>query len=303
MPIKLTDELVSKTKKGKIASAKQVYLEGDKENLQQIGEQTHQIKELVDAITVTGGASVASAVTYDHTTSGMTAVTIQGAVDELAAKNKTQDTTIESKANKKDVEQSLGEKLDKKNIQQVLGDNEDMVPSLKLTKDELSKKVDSETYNKKVGDIEESLNTKASTDDVNTELAKKFDKANIAQVLESDTSVTEEDSETTVSDAERVPSLSLIKESLKSVNTSLEEKSDEIDEELKKKFDKESIDAESISEETTKVPSSKLVKDSLNKVNEKVNALPMQKVQHLTQDEYENLPTKDDDTYYMCTEE
>lgn len=302
MPIKLTDELVSKTKKGKVASAKQVYLEGDKENLQQIGEQTHQLKELVDAITVTGGASVASAVTYDHTTSGITAVTIQGAVDELAAKNKSQDTTIESKANKKDVEQSLGEKLDNKNIQQVLGDNEDMVPSLKLTKDELSKKVDSETYEEKIKSIDDSLSTKAATDDVNTELAKKFDKANIAQELSSDTVDTEE-SEETVDDTEKVPSLSLVKKSLENVNTNLGNKSDEINKKLEEKFDKESIDVESISEETTKVPSSKLVKGSLSKLESKVDNLPMQKVQHLTQSEYEALSSIDSDTYYMCTEE
>lgn len=302
MPIKLTDELVSKTKKGKVASAKQVYLEGDKENLQQIGEQTHQIKELVDAITVTGGASVASAVTYDHTTSGITAVTIQGAVDELAAKNKSQDTTIESKANKKDVEQSLGEKLDNKNIQQVLGDNEDMVPSLKLTKDELSKKVDSKTYEEKIKSIDDSLSTKAATDDVNTELTKKFDKANIAQELSSDTVDTEE-SEETVDDTEKVPSLSLVKKSLENVNTNLGNKSNEINKKLEEKFDKESIDVESISEETTKVPSSKLVKGSLSKLESKVDNLPMQKVQHLTLSEYEALSSIDSDTYYMCTEE
>lgn len=300
MPIKLTDELVSKTKKGKVASAKQVFLDGDKENLQQIGEQTHQLKELVDAITVTGGASVATAVTYDHTESGLTAVTAQGAIDELATKNKSQDTALETKANKKDVEESLDKKLDKNKIQQTLGDNEDMVPSLKLTKDELTKKVDSTTYDEKVKDIEGSLAAKASTDDVNAELAKKFDKANIAQELGSD-DIT--DTEETISDEEKVPSLKLIKDSLENVNASLESKAKDINEELGKKFNKENVDTESISEEITKVPSSNLVKDSLGKIEEKVNALPMQKVQHLTQNEYESLSTVDNDTYYMCAEE
>lgn len=198
MPIKLTDELVSKTKKGKIASAKQVYLEGDEENLQSIGDKTHQIEDLVKAITVTGGASVASAVTYDHTESGLTAVTAQGAIDELANKNKEQDNAIDAKADKKTVEDSLNEKVDKKNIQQALGDNEDMVPSLKLVKEAL------DSVNKKADDNEAAITT---TD------------------------------------------------------------------------------------------------GSLSELKNKVDGLPMQKVEHMTQSEYERLSSIDADTYYMCTEE
>lgn len=94
MSINLTDELLAKTKKGKIASAKQVFLEGDQENLQQIGDKTNQLEGAIKDITVTGGASTANAVSYNNKTSGMTAVTAQGAIDELAAKNKAQDATI-----------------------------------------------------------------------------------------------------------------------------------------------------------------------------------------------------------------
>lgn len=129
MSINLTDELLAKTKKGKIASAKQVFLEGDQENLQQIGDKTHQLEDAIKDITVSGGASTANAVSYNNETSGMTAVTAQGAIDELAAKNKTQDTIIEAKAEKSEVATELDKKFDKENIAQEFGDSEDKVVS------------------------------------------------------------------------------------------------------------------------------------------------------------------------------
>lgn len=147
MSINLTDELLAKTKKGKIASAKQVFLDGDQENLQQIGDKTHQLENAIKDITVSGGASTANAVSYSNETSGMTAVTAQGAIDELAAKNKTQDATIGTKAEKADVQASVSE-LKAKNTSQ---------------------------------DAE--IEKKANSADVNTELDKKFNKENIAQEL------------------------------------------------------------------------------------------------------------------------
>ena len=129
MSINLTDELLAKTKKGKIASAKQVFLEGDQENLQQIGDKTHQLEEAIKDITVSGGASTATAVSYNNETSGMTAITAQGAIDELAAKNKAQDTTIGTKAEKSDVATELDKKFDKENIAQEFGDSKDKVVS------------------------------------------------------------------------------------------------------------------------------------------------------------------------------
>ena len=129
MSINLTDELLAKTKKGKIASAKQVFLEGDQENLQQIGEKTHQLEDAFKDITVSGGASTATAVSYNNETSGMIAVTAQGAIDELAAKNKTQDTIIEAKADKSEVATELDKKFDKENIAQEFGDSKDKVVS------------------------------------------------------------------------------------------------------------------------------------------------------------------------------
>ena len=129
MSINLTDELLAKTKKGKIASAKQVFLNGDQENLQQIGDKTHQLEDAIKDITVSGGASTANAVSYNNETSGMTAVTAQGAIDELAAKNKAQDVTIGTKAEKSEVATELDKKFDKENIAQEFGDSEDKVVS------------------------------------------------------------------------------------------------------------------------------------------------------------------------------
>ena len=129
MSINLTDELLAKTKKGKIASAKQVFLEGDKENLQQIGEKTHQLEDAFKGIAVSGGASTATAVSYNNETSGMTAVTAQVAIDELAAKNKTQDIIIEAKADKSEVATELDKKFDKENIAQEFGDSKYKVVS------------------------------------------------------------------------------------------------------------------------------------------------------------------------------
>ena len=140
MAINLTDEIIAKTKKGKIASAKQVFLEGDTENLQQIGDTTHQLEEAIRDISTTGGASTANAVSYNNKASGMAAVTAQAAIDELAEKNKAQDSTIATKANAADVtskmqaEQArvnaeLDNKFRKADIAQKLGDAGDKVVS------------------------------------------------------------------------------------------------------------------------------------------------------------------------------
>lgn len=83
MPINTTDELHAATTKGKIVSAKEVYLTGDTENLQQIGEKTHQLEDSIKNIAATGGASTATAVIFDNAASGMTAVNAQGAIEEV----------------------------------------------------------------------------------------------------------------------------------------------------------------------------------------------------------------------------
>lgn len=160
MSINLTDEIEIKTKKGKLCAAKQIFLEGDTTSLQESHEdnQAHfdtldnrssQMEESIKNISVTGGASVADAVTYDNTTSGLEAVNVKGAVDELAKKSKEQDTEITKKANSADVtsqmqaEQTrvnaeLDKKFNSENIAQESGDAEDKVMSQKAVSNKLS---------------------------------------------------------------------------------------------------------------------------------------------------------------------
>ena len=141
MSINLTDQLHAATAKGKLADASERFLEVDKETVQQIGDKTHQLENAIKDITATGGASTANAVSYSNSTSGMTAVTAQGAIDELAAKNKAQDAAIETKAEKTEVVAELDKKFNKENIAQKLGESNDKVVSQKKLYDLFSKKM------------------------------------------------------------------------------------------------------------------------------------------------------------------
>lgn len=85
------------------------------ENMAKLNTRDDQITETLKNISATGGASVASAVTYDNTTSQLTSVNIQGAVDELQ-----------------------GVKIDKTSISQESGESEDKVMSQKAVSDKLS---------------------------------------------------------------------------------------------------------------------------------------------------------------------
>ena len=158
MSINLTDEIEVKTKKGKLAAAKQIFLEGDKETVQQIGDKTHQLEKAIKDITVTGGASTANAVSYSNEASGMIAVTAQGAIDELVTKNKSQDAAIAAKAEKADVQASVSELKAKNTLQDA----------------EIVKKANS-------ADVASQMKTEQTR--VNVELAKKFNSENIAQEL------------------------------------------------------------------------------------------------------------------------
>lgn len=94
MAINLTDALNAATTKGKLADAKQIYLEGDNKNLQDahkdnedhlntLDTRSTQIEESLKTIAATGGASNANAVIYDNKVSGLTAINVKGALDEL----------------------------------------------------------------------------------------------------------------------------------------------------------------------------------------------------------------------------
>lgn len=95
MSINLTDEIEVKTKKGKLGAAKQIFLEGDSQNVQKeieginsrhdtLNTKHESLSKTVQGIAATGGASTATNVTYDNTNSGMAAENIQDAVDKLA---------------------------------------------------------------------------------------------------------------------------------------------------------------------------------------------------------------------------
>lgn len=97
MAINLTDSLNAATSDGKLADAKQIYLDGNKENVQEavdaikkehssINNKQSQIEQSLKDIAVTGGASTAAAVSFDNNKSELNAVTAQEAIDELAEK-------------------------------------------------------------------------------------------------------------------------------------------------------------------------------------------------------------------------
>lgn len=127
--INLTAPIHAATKQGKAVAAREVFMDGDKETVQQIGEKTHQLEDAIKDISVSGGASTATAVSYNNETSGMTAITAQGAIDELAAKNQEQDAAIGTKAEKSEVATGLDKKFNKENIAQDFGESKDKVVS------------------------------------------------------------------------------------------------------------------------------------------------------------------------------
>ena len=108
-----------------------------------------QMEQTINNIAATGGASVANTVAYTNTTSGLESVNAQGAIDELAAKNKLQDATISAKANAADVTSQMqteqervntefAKKFDKESILQESGDAEDKVMSQKAVSTKLN---------------------------------------------------------------------------------------------------------------------------------------------------------------------
>ena len=94
MSINLTDEIEVKTKKGKLGAAKQIFLEGDKQNVEKeiqdinsrhsaLNTKHESLSKTVQGIAATGGASTATNVTYNNNTSGLNAENVQDAIDEL----------------------------------------------------------------------------------------------------------------------------------------------------------------------------------------------------------------------------
>lgn len=137
--INLTAPIHAATKQGKAVAAREVFMDGDKETVQQIGEKTHQLEDAIKDITATGGASTANAVSYSNSTSGMTAVTAQGAIDELASKKaNSADVTSQMQTEQTRVNAELEKKFNLANITQESGDAEDKVMSQKAVNTKFS---------------------------------------------------------------------------------------------------------------------------------------------------------------------
>lgn len=82
---------------------KQKQITANDEDISLLQTRSTQMEEAIKDISASGGASVASAVTYDNTESGLDSITAQGAIDELANK----------KFDKESVAQGFGESEDK----------------------------------------------------------------------------------------------------------------------------------------------------------------------------------------------
>ena len=82
---------------------KQKQITSNDEDISLLQTRSTQMEKAIKNISASGGASVASAVTYDNTESGLDSVTAQGAIDELQSK----------KFNKENIAQEFGESKDK----------------------------------------------------------------------------------------------------------------------------------------------------------------------------------------------
>ena len=136
MSINLTDEIEVKTKKGKLGSAKQIFLEGDTQTVEKeiqdinsrhntLNTKHESLSKTVQGIAATGGASTANNVTYDNNSSGLNAENAQDAIDELQSS-----------------------KIDKTSILQESGEAEDKVMSQKAVSAKLSDLVKKENGKK-----------------------------------------------------------------------------------------------------------------------------------------------------------
>lgn len=128
---------------------KQQQITAHDKDIELLQTRSTQMEKTINNIAATGGASVANTVAYTNTTSGLESVNAQGAIDELAAKNKLQDATISAKANAEDVSSQmqteqkrvnteLAKKFDKESIFQESGDAEDKVMSQKAVSAKLN---------------------------------------------------------------------------------------------------------------------------------------------------------------------
>lgn len=82
---------------------KQQQITANDEDISLLQTRSTQMEEAIKGISASGGASQATAVTYENTESGLDSITAQGAIDELAKK----------KLNKENITQEFGDSKDK----------------------------------------------------------------------------------------------------------------------------------------------------------------------------------------------
>ena len=154
--INLTAPIHAATKLGKAVAAREVFMDGDTQNIQKeieginsrhntLSEKHKSLSDTVQGISATGKANTATEVTYNNTNSGIVAENIQDAVDKLAAKDATkaeksdvQSSISELKAKNTSQDAEIAKKFNSENIIQESGDAEDKVMSQKAVSDKLS---------------------------------------------------------------------------------------------------------------------------------------------------------------------
>lgn len=159
---------------------KQQQISAHDKDIELLQTRSTQMEQTINNIAATGGASVANTVAYTNTTSGLESVNAQGAIDELAAKNKSQDATISAKAEKSDVQAAVSELNEKDSAlsAEIAKKANDSDVTSKFTEEservngELAKKANAE-------DVSSQMQTEQER--VNAEFAKKFDKESILQ--------------------------------------------------------------------------------------------------------------------------
>ena len=159
---------------------KQQQITANDKDIELLQTRSTQMEQTINNIAATGGASVANTVAYTNTTSGLESVNAQGAIDELAAKNKLQDATISAKAEKSDVQAAVSELKEKDSAlaTEIAKKANDSDVTSKFSEEservngELAKKANAE-------DVSSQMQTEQER--VNTEFAKKFDKESILQ--------------------------------------------------------------------------------------------------------------------------
>lgn len=161
---------------------KQQQISAHDKDIELLQTRSTQMEQTINNIAATGGASVANTVAYTNTTSGLESVNAQGAIDELAAKNKSQDATISAKAEKSDVQTAVSELKEKDSdlSAEIAKKANDSDVTSKFTEE--SERVNGELA-KKANAEDVSSQMQKEQERVNTEFAKKFDKESILQGL------------------------------------------------------------------------------------------------------------------------